>query len=711
MTRAFKPGPLSFIKKSDIVRAAQGARGRGPPSASEPRARRLPGTARPQPPRAHLPGRPRYKGAAVGASAGERGAGSRGTTASSTPLRRGCSAGAGVRAGGPRPAPGAQDLDAPPHLDRDRVRSSTTLGTRLLRASLSPAGTEGSGGGGRCHLATRWLGPRGCASTHSQTRPPRLGLSLWPQLAGNRGRGGGGGGGPRTQELSVRAKPEKTMGKAQKSPLPVPAQGSRGPSTTSEPAAASRCLCQPGPPAPSPGSAVRRGPPLPAALRTTRGSEPGRSEAAPPTTAKATATQSASARAGAPMAGTGPTSSGGARGHGAPHGPARSPAQAGGRAPESAGGGRGGELVTGRGGARQRPGPRAPSPSPRPPRPPPPPRAPGPPGAGRLLPAAVPPSLPLPSPAAAEPSQGGGGKLSRAGSARPAGPCHGGRSGPQPAARPGPRGRPGDPSRRLARPRAPTWRLGDPGRHARLPPAPAASRARAARACPRRCSPFAREGPHGASCPLRRRRRPLSGAARRARSPGGTARAPRPRPAHTTPAPRCSSRRAGTRAGGVAGGGGPQCPPRPRAAGSSGPGTPGRLGLARGSRRLRGRVSQQGPRGDFCSHRRPKACQPGGLWGRASAPGAECGAAAGLTPLALSGAVRSGHVPADPQATATPESSRDVGPHPVLCPSPVAHNRWVGWSPVHPWRATQLVSPFPMRTTVPSNPCPWAGFL
>lgn len=99
-----------------------------------------------------------------------------------------------------------------------------------------------------------------------------------------------------------------------------------------------------------------------------------------------------------------------------------------GAARQSAGGG--GQLVTpedpGRAGAEAavagllRPG----SSDPRPPRPPPlpPPRAPGPPGAGRLLPAAVPPFLPLPSLTSAEPSQGGGGgggKLSRAGSLRP----------------------------------------------------------------------------------------------------------------------------------------------------------------------------------------------------------------------------------------------------------------------------------------------------
>lgn len=178
------------------------------------------------------------------------------------------------------------------------------------------------------------------------------------------------------------ANPERAPGPTQSSGAPHP------PGAGSRP----RRLCLP-----RPGTAplYPSRPSVPAALRTTRCSMPGGPEAARVTTA--TATQNAKAQAGAPIAGAGVTaSSGGARQHAAPHGPALAPAGGGRRSGAcrrrratrySGGPGRAEPEAAAAG--LLRPGPS----DPRPPRPPPPPpRAPGPPGAGRRLPAAVPPS-------------------------------------------------------------------------------------------------------------------------------------------------------------------------------------------------------------------------------------------------------------------------------------------------------------------------------
>lgn len=248
-------------------------------------------------------------------------------------------------------------------------------------------GTAGGSGCGRC---SRVPLPAGTPHLGSSPEAPRAPQTAAPALGGLQKPG----------HRFRRASPGRTLG-----PTPI-----RRPHPSNSPLL--------GPDAPL---RYPSGVSLPAALRTRRGSMPGGTEAAPVMTASTT--QIARARAGAPIVGArATTSSGGARGRTAPHGPARAPA-GGGR--PSGDCGRRRQFVTreepGRAGAEAavvgllRPG----SADPRPPRLPPQPWAPGPPGAGRLLPAAVPPFLPLPSLTSAEPSQGGGGKLSRAGSLRP----------------------------------------------------------------------------------------------------------------------------------------------------------------------------------------------------------------------------------------------------------------------------------------------------
>lgn len=194
-----------------------------------------------------------------------------------------------------------------------------------------------------------------------------------------------------------------------------------------------RCLCLLGPQAPP---LYPSGISLPVTLLTTRCSTPGGPDTALVTTAKAT--QKARAQARLPIAGAGAkASSGGARGHIAPHGPAWSPER------------RGHRLgVCGRPAAHYQGGPGAqgwkwrwPSPAPgplRPPAAPPTATAQNSRAAWRRLPPPRrgPSDLPLPSLGAAEPSEGGsGGKLSSAGCPHPSRARWRDRSGSEPAAR------------------------------------------------------------------------------------------------------------------------------------------------------------------------------------------------------------------------------------------------------------------------------------